>query len=493
MMTHLKPPVGCVHLPRSLPILLIVVALTFSVWPLRAQVREVGWLYAQNCAGCHGANLEGGQTDSLLDDRWIHGRGDDETLFRIIRDGDELNGMPPMKGDLNEAEVRALVVFIREKAAQAESAQTAHAQPIEDQIVSSRVHRFRLKTVADGLSTPWSVAWLPDGRMLVTELPGTLRMTEYGDTKLNPVSGTPRVRFQGQGGLMQVAPHPDYRTNGWVYLAYAESGTTAETRDQGMTVVARGRIKNRQWTHGQTIFRAPEWSYRPGGVHFGCRLVFDPAGYLFFPIGERGQMQDAQDLTRPNGKVHRVFDDGRIPPDNPFVKTNHALPTIWSYGHRNPQGLARHPETGDLWETEHGPRGGDELNLIRRGLNYGWPTITYGMNYNGTPITALTAKEGLEQPVIHWTPSIAVCGMAFYTGDRFPRWRHNLLVTGLASEQVRRIVLEGHHVLEQEVLFKGIGRVRDVAVGPDGFVYVVLNKPDKIVRLEPIASGSALK
>jgi glucose/arabinose dehydrogenase len=196
-------------------------------------------------------------------------------------------------------------------------------------------------------------------------------------------------------------------------------------------------------------------------------------------------MQDAQDLSRPNGKVHRLLDDGRIPSDNPFVGVSNSLPSIWSYGHRNPQGLVRHPATGELWETEHGPRGGDELNLVRRGLNYGWPFITYGMNYDGTPITALTAKEGLEQPVVHWTPSIAVCGIDFYRGERFPRWRHNLLVTGLASEELRRVVVDGARVVEQEILFKGIGRVRDVATGPEGFIYVVLNKPDKVVRLEP--------
>ncbi len=450
-----------------------------------AAARDVESVFRQNCAGCHGADLRGGQTDSLLDDRWKHGSGDDETLFRIIRDGDELNGMPPMKGDLSDPDIRALVVFIREKAAQAKNAITSFAKPIESQVVCSREHSFRLKTLVEGLATPWSVAWLPDGRMLVTELPGLLRVVEQGVLNTAPVAGTPRVHFKGQGGLMEVALHPGYKTNGWIYLAYAEAGTNAETRDGGMTVIVRGRLKDNRWTEEQTIWRAPLWSYRPGGVHFGCRLVFDGAGHLFFTVGERGHMQDAQDLSRPNGKVHRIFDDGRIPPDNPFVGVSNAITSIWSYGHRNPQGLARHPLTGELWETEHGPRGGDELNLIRRGSNYGWPIITYGMNYNGTPITALTAKEGLEQPIVHWTPSIAVCGIDFYGGDRFPRWRNNLFVTGLASEELRRVVIAGHRVVEQEVIFKGIGRVRDVASGPEGFLYVVLNKPDKIVRLEP--------
>ena len=443
-------------------------------------------VFEKNCAGCHGADLRGGQTDSLLDDRWKHGNGDDETLFRVIRDGDELNGMPPMKGDLTDADIRALVVFIREKATQARNAKTTFARPVENQVVRSREHSFRLKTVVSGLATPWSIAWLPDGRMLVTELPGALRIVERGSLDPTPVAGTPQVRYKGQGGLMEVALHPGYRTNGWIYLAYSQAGVNAETRDGGMTAIVRGRLKDHRWTEEQTIWRAPLWSYRPGGVHFGCRLVFDEAGHLFFSVGERGHMHDAQDLSRPNGKVHRVFDDGRIPPDNPFVGETKAIPSIWSYGHRNPQGLDRHPVTGELWETEHGPRGGDELNLIRKGLNYGWPIITYGMNYNGTPITAVTAKPGLEQPIVHWTPSIAVCGIDFYEGDKFPRWRNNLFVTGLASEELRRVVIAGHRVIEQEIVFKGIGRVRDVASGPDGLLYVILNKPDSIVRLEPV-------
>jgi len=451
-----------------------------------AQPRDVARLYEQHCAGCHGADLRGGQTESLLDDHWLHGSGDDATLFRVIREGDELNGMPPMGGELSDAEIRAMVIFLREKATQARSAGAVFARPAENQVVQSRAHRFRLVTVVDGLSTPWSLAWLPDGRMLVTELPGALRLVERGRLAPAAVAGTPPVRYQGQGGLMAVAVHPGYATNGWIYLAYSEAGTNAQTRDGGMTVVVRGRLRAGRWTDEQTIFRAPLWTYRPGGVHFGCRLVFDDAGHLFFPIGERGHMQDAQDLSRPNGKVHRVCDDGRIPPDNPFVGLSNALPSIWSFGHRNPQGLDRHPVTGELWETEHGPRGGDELNLVRKGLNYGWPLITYGMNYNGTPITALTARDGLEQPILHWTPSLAVCAAHFYRGAAFPRWRHQLFVTALAQEELRRLVLEGQRVVEQEVLFKHIGRVRDVATGPDGLLYVALNKPDKIVRLEPV-------
>ena len=330
------------------------------------------------------------------------------------------------------------------------------------------------------MEIPWSMAFFPDGRMLVSEQAGRLRIVEKGLLLPEPVAGTPEVWFEGQGGLMDVEVHPDYEKNGWVYLSFSEAGPNGTA----MTVIVRGRIRDGRWVDQETLFRAPVELYRKGRVHFGCRLVFDGKGYLFFTIGERGHKDDAQDVTRPNGKVHRIHDDGRIPLDNPFVNTKDAIPSIWSYGHRNPQGLARHPVSGDLYDVEHGPRGGDELNLVRRGLNYGWPIITYGMNYDGTPITNLTAKEGLEQPVVHWTPSLAVCAMDFYIGDRFPGWRHNIFVSSLAAEELRRLELKDGAVVHQEIVFKSIGRIRDVVSGPDGYLYVSL-EPGRIARLVP--------
>jgi glucose/arabinose dehydrogenase len=444
----------------------------------------VAGVYQEICGNCHGKNLEGGQAESLLDDRWKHG-GDDASLLKTIRDGYETNGMPPFKNLLTEGEIRAMVVFIREKRSQAAQKQASFARPTGDQVVRSRLHPFRVKTVVEGLNTPWSIAFLPHDRILVTELPGRLRVVEKGRLLEQAVEGTPKVLAVGQGGLMEVAPHPAYRDNGWIYLAFSDPSPDAKQKDTGLTAIVRGRIREMKWVDEEVIFRAPYALYRPGGVHFGCRLVFDGRGHLFFSIGERGHMRDAQDLSRPNGKVHRIHDDGRIPADNPFVGASNAFPTLWSYGNRNPQGLDLHPVTGELWEVEHGPRGGDELNLILKGRNYGWPVITYGMNYDGTPITGLTAHEGMEQPIIHWTPSIAVCAMEFYRGDTFPQWKHHLFVTALAQQELRRVVIRDHQVLEQEVLFKDIGRVRDVVTGPDGLLYVALNKPDKIARLEP--------
>jgi glucose/arabinose dehydrogenase len=458
--------------------------LGFASTAIQAQpARNIPALYKELCANCHGADLRGGSARSLAEGNWNYG-SDDATIARLIRDGDVEKGMPSFKAALSEAEIRAMVVLMREMVAQAKSATNMIAKPIDGEIVTSAEHKFRLRSVAENLETPWSIAFLPDDRILVTELPGRLRVIERGQLRPEPVRGTPPVFFRGQGGLMTVAVHPQYRENGWIYLAYSDPATNAG-RAVSMTAIARGRIKDNQWADEQIIFRAAPESYLPTQFHFGCRLVFDEQGYLFFSIGERGVKEHAQDLSLPNGKIHRIHDDGRIPKDNPFVGQSNAVASIWSYGNRNAQGLARNPKTGDLWENEHGPRGGDELNLIQRGRNYGWPIITHGMDYNGTPITALTAKEGMEQPVIHWTPSIAVCGMDFYFGPAFPKWSGNLFVTALAQQELRRLVLDGHKVIQQEVLFKNIGRVRDVATGPDGFIYVALNGPSRIIRLEP--------
>jgi glucose/arabinose dehydrogenase len=446
--------------------------------PTGAAEGQVAETWAEACAACHGAKLEGGQAPSLLDDEWAFG-GDDASLAESIRSGRVEAGMPAYGEALSEQEIRALVIFIREQRLQHQRDQTTFAAPEGDVVVESEKHAFRVETVVDGLEIPWSIAFLPDGRMLVTEKAGRLRVVEEGRLLPEPIEGTPEVWSGGQGGLLDVAPHPAYEKNGWIYLSFSDPGEG----DTAMTAVVRGRIRDGRWVDEETLFQAPAELYRKGRVHFGSRFVFDD-GYLFFPIGERGHQDDAQDLTRPNGKVHRIHDDGRTPEDNPFVHREGALPSIWSYGHRNPQGLARHPLTGDLYDAEHGPRGGDELNLVLKGRNYGWPVITHGMNYDGTPITDLTAKEGMEQPVVHWTPSLAVCAIDFYVGDRFPGWRHDLFLSTLAAQELVRLEIEERKVVHQEVLFKGIGRVRDVVVGPDGYVYVSL-EPGRIARLVP--------
>ncbi|MBC6411840.1 MAG: PQQ-dependent sugar dehydrogenase, partial [Hyphomonadaceae bacterium] len=280
---------------------------------------------------------------------------------------------------------------------------------------------------------------------------------------------------------MDVALDPDYPDNKWVYLSF--SHPLEGSSGPSMTKIVRGRIVNGAWISGQTLFQADSEDYVDTGFHYGSRITFDDAGRLYFSIGDRGLKEQAQDLSLPNGKVHRINRDGSIPEDNPFVGQENAAPTIYSYGNRNPQGLIWHPASGELWSTEHGPRGGDELNLIESGKNYGWPDISYGINYNGTILTEYTALPGMEQPASHWTPSIAVCGLDVYTGDMFPEWKGRLLVGSLAYESLRLVeVKDGKYLGESEIL-KAEGRIRDVTTGPDGAIYVAL--PDSIIRMTP--------
>ncbi len=337
--------------------------------------------------------------------------------------------------------------------------------------------------VARDLRTPWGIAFINATTAIVTEKPGPVRLLDLKTGTLSePIAGTPEVVDAGQGGMLDVAVDPEYDKEPWVYLSYSHRNPVEGGRG-AMTRIVRGKIVDGRWVDQQVLFEARPEHYTTGGNHFGCRIVFDDAGHLYFCIGERGRQDDAQVLSRPNGKVHRINRDGSIPADNPFVGRDDAYPSIFSYGNRNQQGMAIHPETDQLWATEHGPRGGDELNLIQSGRNYGWPVITYGINYNGTKVSDLTHKEGMEQPVIQWTPSIAACGLAFYQGDEFPRWQNHLLAGALAFQELRLIKLDGEKSASDQILLKGMGRIRDVKVGPDGAIYLALNAPDVIVRL----------
>jgi glucose/arabinose dehydrogenase len=334
--------------------------------------------------------MSGGSASSLADGIWRYA-GDDVSIARSIRDGHPQQGMPAMRGDMNEAEIRALVVYIHEKRAAVERAHTKFNTPSPAAVMQSEKESFKLESVIEtGLDGPWAIAFLPDGRMLVTERAGRLRIIQGGHLLPDPVRGMPAV-YGGEGGLLDVALHPNYSHPGsdWIYLSYGDKSPNG----LGMTAVIRGRLRNGEFVDQQQIFKADVSCYRKGGLRFGSRLLFDRKGHLFFSVGDRAQPGDEQDLSRPNGKVHRVDDDGRIPKDNPFVNRPRAVASIWTYGHRNPQGLAFSPVTGELWETEHGPRGGDELNILKPGHNYGWPIITYGINYDGTPITDHTAQE----------------------------------------------------------------------------------------------------
>ena len=429
-------------------------------------------LYVQYCASCHGENMEGGQGSSLIDDIWKYG-GSDADIAKIIREGVPEMGMVPWKGVLSEEQIRGLIIFMREQKHLAETTDLLEkAKPLGG-VFSTEHHNFRLETVAEIDDVVWSIAFLPDESILFTQRSGTLWHLKDGNK--TEISGTPAVRAVGQGGLLEVAPHPDYAKNGWIYLSFSQdAGAKVDGKEASMTAVVRGKIKNGQWVDQEDIFIVPPKFHTTKGGHYGSRFVFKD-GYLFFSIGERQESDPAQDLTVPHGKIHRIYDDGRIPRDNPFYKTKNAFQSIWCYGNRNPQGLDLHPLTGDLWETEHGPRGGDELNLIRPGLNYGWPVITYGMNYDGTPWTEFTHMDGMEQPVHYWLPSIATAGIDFYEGEAFPEWKYDLLATGMSAEELQRITIVDRKVVSVETILKKQGRLRDVATGPDGSIYVALN------------------
>lgn len=444
-------------------------------------VPKVQDLVSQHCAVCHGPELDGGLGGSLVDGQWMRG-ANDEDITRVIEEGIPDMGMIPFAAVLTPEQIRALVIYIREKENSAKLA--AEAAPKIGGEHASDLARFRIERLAGGLDIPWAIAFLPEGGYLVTERPGRLRRIEPDGTVGEPVAGLPPILHHGQGGLMEVALHPDYAENGWIYLGFAAPHPEGVEK-QCQTKVVRGRIRDGRWVDEETIWSAPVETYSGAGVHFGVRFVFND-GYLWFGIGDRGHGPNAQNLSRPEGKIFRLHDDGRIPEDNPFVKTAGARPDIWSYGHRNPQGLVRDPATGALYETEHGPRGGDELNLILPGKNYGWPEITFGMNYSGTPITAQTAGPQFEPPLLHWTPSIAACGLDIAHGTQFSSWNGDLFAGGLASKQLRRIRLRDGQVEHNEIVLRGIGRIRDVRFGLDGLLYLVLNEPHEIVRLVPI-------
>lgn len=437
-------------------------------------------IYDQYCASCHGMDLRGGNAQSLIDGIWQFGDGYGY-ISRNIKFGIPHLGMPSYESSLEEAEIRLLVDFLYE---QEDLAGVVKPDPPEQ--LESIEYTMRCEIWADGLDIPWGIVFTGRDTALVTERPGALRMVVRGELLEQPVSGTPVVLHEGQGGLMDVNVDPGYETNRWIYLSYSHEleGGDQGRRTPSMTRIVRGRIRNMEWVDEQVIYEAPEDTYQTTRHHYGNRIVFDKKGYLYFSIGDRGAQDQAQMPGRPNGKIHRIYPDGSVPADNPFREE--GLPTLYTLGNRNPQGLAVHPETDRVWETEHGPLGGDELNLIEKGVNYGWPVITYGSNYNGTPVSQYTRMEGYRQPVLYWKPSTAVCGMEFYRGEAFPKWNNKLLVGALKFEDVRLLDIEEDRVMHQEVILKNYGRVRDIGIDPEGNVYVVVNRPDRVLKLSLI-------
>lgn len=348
-------------------------------------------------------------------------------------------------------------------------------------VIKTRVHTLRIIEIVSGLEHPWGHAFLPDNRIIVTERPGRLRIVDNGRLNPQPVTGLPAIAARGQGGLLDVALHPAFATNHLLYISYSAAGTGGVG-----TEVARGKLVGNRLEDVEVIFRMAPKSNT--GRHFGSRLIFDREGYLYITLGDRGEKKRAQLSADHAGSVIRLHDDGRVPADNPFVGRKGWQPEKFTLGHRNLQGAALHPVTGAVWTHEHGPQGGDEVNIIRPGINYGWPVITYGVNYViGTQIGEGTRKTGMAQPLYYWVPSIAPSGMAFYTGDRFPRWHGNLFVGALKDQMLVRLSLDGEKVVSEErLLINLLGRIRDVSQGPDGYLYLLTDETNgMLVRIEP--------
>ncbi len=343
---------------------------------------------------------------------------------------------------------------------------------------------FIVENFIDGFEIPWGMCFLPNKDLLVSDRNGTLWQIKKNGKSKKKISGVPKVKYKGQGGLLDVQIHPNFIDNNLVYICFSDF--LPKDKNKSFTSIVRAELKNNKLLNVQTIYKADDKFYTKSNVHYGSRLVFDNNNYLYFSIGDRGNRNQAQLLTTPNGKIHRLNDDGSIPEDNPFVNKPDAQKSIWTYGNRNPQGLVIDKKTYSIFSAEHGPRGGDELNVIEKGKNYGWPEITYGINYIGTKITKYTHKEGMEQPITHWTPSIAVCGIDFYDNKIFTNWQNNLFVTSLKFENLYRLEIENRKVVKQELILNTGSRVRDVETGPDGFIYVAIEDPGRVIRLKPI-------
>ena len=438
---------------------------------------KVEELYEKNCASCHGKNLGGGMADSFLNDKWLKD-GSADSLTHFIKNGATDRGMPPWDATLSDDQIRSLVIYITEQ--RYKLAREMSKPDTKSKTITALGHTFNIETIHTAESILWAIEYLPDGSMLATQRDGVLLNISADGKSSSKIKNFPTVWHHVQGGLLDISLHPDYAKNGWVYVAYAVS----EDGIQGATKIARGKVNGGKWVEHQDIYQGPSSTFSDSGRHFGSRIVFSE-GYVYFGFGERGDRLTAQNMATQNGKVFRLHDDGRVPKDNPFVDQKDALPGIWSLGHRNPQGMAVEPNTNRIWEAEHGPRGGDEINVIERGANYGWPVITYGMNYDGTPITHLTEKEGMEQPKHYWVPSIAVSGITFYDGSMFTQWKGKMLAGGMGIQELQLLSTKGEEIEDVEVILSDRGRIRDVSVAPDGAIMLVVTIDGKghILRL----------
>lgn len=448
-------------------------------WPFDEKAYALATRY---CTSCHGEGLTGARAPALSRGSLQRAQSQAE-IESVIKNGIAENGMPAFRNTLSNVQIASLARLITSIRDFGETQARRAIASFEHKVFDTELEKFSVEVVASGLEVPWSFAFLPDGGILVTERPGRLRVVNHGSVA-DPIAGTPDVWARQDGGLLAMTLHPDYEDNGWIYLSFAQPGADYGT---SMTRIVRGRIKDGRWVDQQDVWSPDRADFVESNIHFGSRLLF-VEGKLVFSIGDRGRRGDAQLTSNPFGKILRVNEDGSTPKDNPFAHRGDALGSIWTYGHRNPQGLARDPRTGLLWATEHGPKGGDELNVLHKGANYGWPVVTHGVDDDGSIISEKTSHVGMQDPAAFWTPSISPAPIAFYTGSQFPRWRHHMLLGSLTSQELRRVEIDGDRVVKQEVLFERLGRIRDIHTGPDGNVYIAIerfNNFGQLVRLVP--------
>ena len=432
--------------------------------------------FKKYCASCHGADA-----NVFADRQWKHGNTKADLVKSITAGYPDL-GMPTWGAVLKPEEVTAMADYILEGIEKRKS-YNFDEKP-KSNIFVQKSMTVKLDTIAQGIKKPWGMAFLPDGDMVFTDCDGGIYRIGK-DKQKRKIEGGPEVLAEGQGGLLDVELHPKFSENKQIYFAYSKFKDSAGGK-WSTTAVMRATLEGNTLTNGKDIFVA--YPYLKTRHHYGSRLEFDRNGFLFISVGDRGQ----HDLLYPQrldvdcGKIHRVLDDGRAPLDNPFAKIDTARKTIWSIGHRNEQGMAMNPATGEIWENEHGPRGGDEVNIPQKGKNYGWPIISYGINYDGTILTPFTKKENLEQPLIYWVPSIGPSGMTFVTGDKYQAWTGDALVGSLRFKYLNRCKLVGNKIVSEEILLKNIGRLRFVEMGRDGFIYVGVEEPGFIFKLLPV-------
>jgi len=430
-------------------------------------------LFKKFCASCHGSSI----ADFVQRD-WLYGNSWNEVNISIAKRHQSL-AKASFQAILSKKEIDQLTDHILYGI---ESATIESFDTEEDwsSILHSQEQSFHLETVASDIGIPWGFDFLPNGDLLIASRKGKIYQKTLNEEN-KTLKNTPKVKASGQGGLLDVVVHPDFKNNQTIYFSYSKpKGLTEST-----TAVVKARLLNGELIDQQEILEA--LPYHSTRLHYGSRLEFDQEGYLYITIGDRFRRdENPQDLTRHAGKIHRLNDDGTIPKDNPFVNQKGALGSIWSYGHRNPQGLVFDKATNKLWETEHAPRGGDEVNIIQKGANYGWPIISYGINYNGSILTELTQKKGMKQPAHYYVPSPGIGGMTIINSDKYPNWKGNLMVGSLRFQYLSRLVVEMGEVIKEERLLENIGRVRSVEMGPDGYLYIGVESPSRIFRLKPI-------